>query len=411
MAEENKNEIVGNQAQVPQMSPAEQVAVFLNKLENKDFNLYFFVLDTLGNPVAGVANIYEHVRVLNDLGYKAIIMHEKNDYKLRMDPTNPEDNGRMGIADWLGEEYANLPHISIEGQQLNITPADFIIIPEIFANIMDQVKKFPCKKVVFSQSYDYLLELLPIGKKWNYDYGFHDVITTSTKQAKYVSSLFQGISTHIVPVSIPDYFKPDALPKIPVVTIVARNQSDAKKIANSFYLQYPMYKFITFKELRGMPKTQFAEELGKSCLAVWIDEPSGFGTFPLEAMKAGTPVIGKIPNMVPEWMETTAKNENGEQVLDDNGNPIMVVRNNGVWTNTTTNIPELIATYMKVWFEDSVPQNILDEMSQTYGDYSISNQRIAIETVYGNLVNKRKEELASMVVKEQPAETKEETKA
>ena len=24
----------------------------------------------------------------------------------------------MGIAEWLGEEYANLPHVSIESQQL-----------------------------------------------------------------------------------------------------------------------------------------------------------------------------------------------------------------------------------------------------------------------------------------------------
>jgi hypothetical protein len=409
MSEENKN--IDGVEGTPQMSQAEQVAGLLHKLDNKDFSLFFFVLDTLGNPVAGVANIYEHVKVLNDLGYNAVIMHEKNDYKLRIDPTNEEDNGRMGIGDWLGEEYANLPHISIENQQLNITPADFIIIPEIFANIMDQVKKFPCKKIVFSQSYDYLLELLPIGKKWNYDYGFHDVITTSEKQARYVSSLFQGISTHIVPVSIPDYFKPDALPKIPVVTIVSRNQSDAKKIANAFYLQYPMYKFITFKELRGMAKVDFAKELGKSCLSVWIDDASGFGTFPLEAMKCGTPVIGKIPNLVPEWMEVEATNEDGTPMFDDNGNKIMVVKNNGIWTNTTTNIAELIATYMKVWFEDSVPQHIITEMGKAYGDYSVENQRVAIETVYGNLVNKRKEELTSLVAKEQPIETNEENKA
>ena len=272
---------------------------------------------------------------------------------------------------------------------------------------MDQVKKFPCKKVVFSQSYDYLLELLPIGKKWNYDYGFHDVITTSNKQAEYISKLFQGISTHVVPVSISDDFKPSTLPKIPLVTIVTRNNTDAKKIANAFYLQYPMYKFITFKELRGMAKADFAKEIGKACLGVWIDDSSGFGTFPLEAMKAGTPVIGKIPNMVPEWMETEAKNEDGTPVIDDNGNKVMVVKNNGVWTNTTTNIPELIATYMKVWFEDSVPQNLLNDMSETYPKYSIENQRTAIETVYSNLVNKRKGELSSMIA----SKTNEEIKA
>jgi hypothetical protein len=30
------------------------------------------------------------------------------------------------------------------------------------------------------------------------------------------------------------------------------------------------------------------------------------------------------------------------------------IKNNGIWTNTTLNIPELIATYLKVWLEDAV---------------------------------------------------------
>jgi hypothetical protein len=34
----------------------------VEKLENKDFTLYFFTLDTKGNPTAGIANIYEHVK-------------------------------------------------------------------------------------------------------------------------------------------------------------------------------------------------------------------------------------------------------------------------------------------------------------------------------------------------------------
>lgn len=375
---------------VAEKNQEEQINQILSKIDNKDFSFYFFTLDTLGNPVAGVANIYEHVKVLNELGYRAYIMHEKNDYKVRGDETS------MGINDWLGEEYASLPHISIEGQQLSVTPTDYIIIPEIFANVMDQVKQFPCKKIVFSQSYDYLLELLPIGKKWHYDYGFTDVITTSQRQANYIQNLFQGINTHIIPVGIADYFKPSEKPKNPIVTIVTRNHGDAKKIANAFYLQFPVYKFITFKELRGIPKEQFAEELGKSCLAVWIDDQAGFGTFPLEAMQSGTPVIGKIPNMVPEWMESTS--EGGDITL----------KNNGVWTNTTLNIPELIGTYMKVWFEDSVPQDLLDGMVETNGAYSMDKQRIAIEEVYGKLVSNRRNEFVAMIA---PKETNAEIKA
>jgi hypothetical protein len=368
--EEQKKQI---EAQIAQINDLTQ------KIESKDYTLYFFTLDTKGNPTAGIANIYEHVKVLNELGYKACILHEKNDYKLK---ANEDGNG---IAEWLGEEYTKLPHVSIESGDLNITPVDYVIIPEIFANIMDQVKGFPCKKIVFAQSYDYLLELLPIGKRWNVDYGFNDVITTSVKQAKYLSNLFPSINTHVVPVSIPSYFKDSELPKIPVISILTRNNGDAAKIAKSFYLQYPMYKWVTFKELRGLPRKEFADELAKSCLAVWVDDQAGFGTFPIEAIECNTPVIGKMPNLIPEWMETTDSEDN------------LIIRNNGVWTNTTLNIPELIATYMKVWFEDSLPADLIDGMNETKGQYTEEKQREAITNVYFGLVENRKTELSTML--------------
>ena len=356
-----------------------QIKTVLNGLENKESKLYIFTLDTKGNPTAGIANIYEHVKLLNELGYKASILHEKNDYKLKGD-----ENGQ-GISDWLGDEYSNLPHISIESQQLNVTAGDFIIIPEIFANIMDQVKAFPCKKIVFSQSYDYLLELLPIGKRWNVDYGFNDVITTSVKQAQYLSTLFPSLNTHIVPVSIPTYFKNSDKPKIPVIAIHTRNQGDASKIAKAFYLQYPVYKWLTFKELRGLSRKEFATELGKSCLAIWIDDGAGFGTFPLEAIECETPMIGKIPNLVPEWMETK----------DEAGNT--TIKNNGVWTNTTINIPELIATYMKVWLEDTVPSDLTNGIKESMGQYTPEKQKVELLKVYSGLIENRKIELKNII--------------
>lgn len=353
-----------------------QLSTILDRINTKDFSLYFFTLDTKGNPTAGIANIYEHVKILNSLGYDAKILHEKTDYKVRGNEDGP------GIGDWLGEEYASLPHVSIEGQQLNISPADFIIIPEIFSNIMDQVKGFPCKKIVFSQSYDYLLELLPIGKRWDLDYGFQDVITTSQKQSDYLHSLFPTIKSHIVPVSIPKYFKDSDKPKVPVVAIHTRNSGDAAKLAKSFYLQYPLYKWITFKELRGLSREDFATQLSKSCLAVWIDDTSGFGTFPVEAMESNTPVIGKIPNLIPEWMEHT----------DEEGN--LSIKNNGIWTNTTINIPELIATYLKLWLEDSIPSELIEGIKDSQGRYTEEKQVETLTAVYTTIFQNRINELA-----------------
>jgi hypothetical protein len=57
-----------------------QIENTLAVLNNKEFKMYF-TLDTKGNPTAGIANIYEHVKLLNELGYNATILHEKNDYQ------------------------------------------------------------------------------------------------------------------------------------------------------------------------------------------------------------------------------------------------------------------------------------------------------------------------------------------
>jgi hypothetical protein len=246
---------------------------------------------------------------------------------------------------------------------------------------MEQTAKLPSKRIVFSQSYDYIFEMLMPGKSWA-DYGITDVITTSEKQKEYVESLFTNkVKAEVIPVSIPEYFKPYDKPKKPIVAIHTRNQGDAAKLAKSFYLQFPIYKWVTFKELRGLSREKFAAQLSESCVAVWIDDVAGFGTFPLEAIECNTPVIGKMPNMIPEWMEA----------VDAEGNSY--INNNGVWTNTTLNIPELIATYMKVWLEDAVPQDLLDGIKGSQGKYTPEKQKTTMESVYENLVYTRTNEL------------------
>jgi hypothetical protein len=352
-----------------------QIKETLENLDAKNFGIYYFILDTKGNPSAAIATIYEHVKVLNNLGYKAYILHEKNDYRIRAN-----ENG-AGVADWLGEEYANLPHISLESQQLNVGAKDFIVIPEVFSNVMEQCKNFPSKRIVLCQSYEYIFELLPLGITW-VDYGINDVITTSQKQADYVKQLFPNMNVHIIPVSIPEYFKPTDKMQKPIVSLFTRNQNDAHKIVKSFYAQYPIYRWVTFRELRSINNTSFAEAVAESCLAVWVDDIAGFGTFPIEAIESNTPVIGKIPNMIPEWMAT--KNEDGTLTLNENG----------VWTNDLLAIPELIATFLKLYLEDSIPENIINGMEASKGQYTRAKQEVKIQEVYSTLVEARKNEIS-----------------
>ena len=352
----------------------EKIKESIEKIENKNFGIYFFTIDTKGNPTAGVATIYEHVKKLRELGYNANILHDKNDYKIR------EDEEGMGIAEWLGEEYANLPHVSIESQKLQVGPSDFVVIPEAFASIIKQTVSFPCKRIVFLQSYEYIFEMLEIGEGWE-QFGITDVITTNKSLSEYVQSVFRGLRTDIIPVGIPEYFKNSTEPKIPTIAMSARDKRELLKIVKIFYQKYPHYRFVTFRDMSGLPREMFAKELSKSFVSVWIDELSSFGTFPLESMRTKTPVIGKIPRMVPEWMGS----------VDQKGN--LNLNDNGIWTPNLNSIPDIIATMVGLYLEDAIPENILNGLSEWENKYSTEESDKILSEVYKNIFDRRIVEL------------------
>jgi len=328
----------------------------IKNLEEKKSSMYFFVMDTKGNPTAGMANIYKHVKTLIELGYDAKILHEKNDY--------------TSVDSWLGKEYGELPHVSIEEQQLKVKADDFVFIPEIFANVMEQTATLPCKRIVISQAYDYILEMMMPGKRWA-DYGITECITTTEKQAEYVKGLMSGgLKTYTIPVSVPKYFKPSEKPKQPVIAIHTRDQRDMVKIFKTFYLKYPHLKWFTFRDMRGMPMEKFAQNLSECCISVWVDEISGFGTFPIESMKCDVPVLGKVPNMVPEWMEDK----------------------NGLWTHDFNAIPDVLANYVQAWLEDASPEELYEKMGETVKKYTEETQKEKILEVYQQVVDNRIEE-------------------
>lgn len=348
------------------MTNIDKIEGFLDNITKKEFNIYFFTIDTKGNPTAGVANVYEQVKMLGELGFNAHILHDKEDY--------------TSVESWLGEEYSSLSHKITK--DMFVSPIDIIIVPEVYSNVMETLSKYPCKKIVLSQSYSYIFELLGIGKTWNYDFGFNDVITTSKGQSDYIKNHFPNIKTHIIEPSIPEYFTPSDIPKKPVVGIMTREQKDVLNIVKSFYLQFPMYKWVTFKDLRGLSRKTFAEEVKQNCLSVWVDSASSFGTFPIESMKCDTPVIATIPDLIPDWMVDKGTDPENTKLRD-----------NGIWTDNILNIPGLIAEYLRLWLEDSVPEGILTEMKEMNSNFTPEAQKAQIKNVFEGLVATKVEEL------------------
>jgi hypothetical protein len=356
----------------------ERIEENIGKLNDKSFNFYFMTMDSKGAPSAAIANIYEHVKVLNELGYNAHILHQQNDYKLKADA---EGNG---LTEWLGQEYADLPHVSIQDQNLKVTPADFIIVPEIMGSVFKEVKNIPSKKILFAQTYNYLLEPYTAEEGFNFfTHGIKDVITTSNKVKEYIDGLSNGqANTKVIPLGIPDYFKPSDKPKKPMVGLFTRDPRETMRFVKSFYTKYPQFKFISFRDLKGISREQFAKELSELCMVVWVDDISTFGTTPVEAMKSNVPVVGKIPDMVPEWMTD----------------------NNGFWSHSTNNLIDITYKFVQAWLEDAEPAEMYGEIAKLKDQYTMEQQRTSIENIYGELVKERLEQFESERPKEDNTE-------
>ena len=300
----------------------------IENLKSKQSRIYLFVQDTKGNPKAAIRYIYDMGMALKKGGYNPIILHEKPDY--------------AGVSEWLGEEYMTLPHNPIEGKNLEISPEDFIIIPEIFGFIMEQVKDLPCAKIVLCQAYDHMMETLQPGFGWG-NFGFHKCITTSEFQKDYISTVMRNVSIDILPPVISDKFEKSKFPQKPIVAVHSRDQRKTLNFIKTFYLRFPQYRWITFRDLRGLSEDDFSTFLKDCFLSVWIDETSGYGTFPLESMKCGVPVIGKVPSLFPHWMN----------------------EDNGLWLGEETKLCDFTADFIQNWLEDNIKPELYDKMDET----------------------------------------------
>jgi len=332
----------------------EKVELSIQNLKEKKSRIYLFVQDTKGNARAAVRYIYQLGMALKNVGMNPVILHEKNDY--------------VGVSSWLGKEYMEeLTHKSIENQNLEITPDDFLVVPEIFGYVMEQVKQLPCAKVVLAQSYAYITETLQPGQTWS-QFGFYKCITTSGRQKEYIEKVMRQSSFDILEPIISESFKKRKEPAMPIIAVHTREQEDAINIIKTFYLKFPQYRWFTFRDMRGLTEKDFANSLKECCLSVWVDNKSGFGTFPIESMSCGVPCLGKIPDLQPTWM----------------------TEDNGIWITDVTMITDFIADFIQNWLEDNIKPELYDNMKKT-ADNFINKQNFEQKAIslFENYFNQR----------------------
>jgi hypothetical protein len=120
--------------------------------------------------------------------------------------------------------------------------------------------------------------------------------------------------------------------------------------------------------MRGLTQKEFATTLKDAFLSVWIDETSGYGTYPLESIKSGVPVMGLVPNLQPHWMNTE----------------------NGVWVNNKIQMVDYVADFLQNWLEDSINENLESEITKTAENLSTKEdfEKISVNLFEGYLTKR-----------------------
>lgn len=345
----------------------------IEKIDKKENNIFFFVIDTKGVPSGSLEYIYKLAKMALDAGYKASMLYQEE-----------KDEDFIGVSEWLGEEYSSIKHQNINTSDVEITPSDILFIPEIFSNVMNQTKKLPCKRIALFQNYNYLVEQMPFAAQWG-DFGILEAITNTEQNEKLLKDIYPYVKTTVIPPCIDKCFGKSNEPKKMVVNIVSNNQTDINKIIKPFYWKYPSFKWVSFRDLRGFPKSQFASLLREAAVTIWVDDDTSFGYSAIEAMKSGSVVIAKIPKEPLKWMEsTTSENKN-------------VLRNCCVWFDSFHLVQKAIANVVRAWITDKVPSEIYDEADKVPNEYLYETTNKEFISYLENTVDKRKKEMDELI--------------
>ena len=338
----------------------------IEKIENKKNRIYFFVIDTKGAPSGSLEYIYNLAMILKEDGYNVSMLHTEDEF--------------VGVESWLGKEYAELPHFNVNKGDVGTSPSDILFIPEIFSQVMNQTRNLPCKRIAILQNYDYIIEQMPYSAQWG-DFRILEGITNSDYQASKLNEVFPYVKLTKVSPFISDKFGTTDEPKKMVVNVICKDQGDIKKIVKPFYWKYPMFKWVSFKELRNIPKEDFAKALREAAITIVVDDTASVCYNALEAMKSGSIVMCKTPSTDLDW----ATSEDG------------IMPNCCVWFNDFSTLHKQIASVVRSWITDKVPSVLKEESEKTLSQFSRERTKKEMIDFVTNVLEKRKHDMTELM--------------
>lgn len=348
----------------------ERITKEIERIDKRESNIFFVVIDTKGNPNGKLKYIYTLALMLKNNGYKVGMLYQ-------------EESEFIGVGSWLGDEYASLPHYDITKGDVSVAASDILFIPEIFSNIMIQTKKLPCKRIVILQDFDFMVEQMPMASQWG-DLDIMEAIVNTDANGEKVKDVFPYVKTTTIQPCVDDMFVPKTTPQQFIVNIVAKDQKNINKIIKPFYWKYPQYKWVSFRDVRGFPQSTYAEMLRDGAITIWVDDDSSFSYVPIEAMKSGSLVIAKLPNETHKWM------------LEDGTDKLS---NCCVWFESYKDIHQLLAMVIKSWINNKIPAEIGECAQKVASKFSPLETEREITQYVDGVLNTRRKQMEDLITK------------
>ena len=346
----------------------------IDKIDKKESNIFFYVIDTEGYASGSLAYIYQLAKFLYDEGYNVKMIYQT-------DGKGKEKEEFVGVGGWLGEEYASLPHYDIQSKTgVEISQSDILFIPDIYSQVMAQTKNLPCKRIAIFQNFDFVVSQMPYSAQWG-DYGIIDVLTNTKENAELIKSIFPYVKTTVVDPFIEKRFGCGQEPKKMIVNVISKNQDDTVRLMKPFFWKYPDFKWITFRDLSGMSKENFANCLREGAITVWMDENASFGYSAIEAMKSNNVVFGKLPKETKEWM------------LDENGN----LTDCCIWFDDINKLHQNLAIVIRSFLKDGIPDKVFKAQERAKNLYSEERTKAEILEYVKNQFTERKNVLEEFI--------------
>lgn len=332
------------------MTKLDKIEGIINDLQNKKIRIFYFC-GASSNLSDSTIFAYNMVKTFREKGIDANILYENKNY--------------MSVEYTLGLEYANLPHFSFDDlriKNITIKPTDYFFIPETYANFAKELtkNKLPSANIIVCNSHKNIFNGLNLREQWSYTTFFNEpsvnaatVVITDNSLKHVIEENTINENINLVTQKLFDFKPTKVISKKPYVSILCTNPTDYKFIVNSFYNKYPHLGWISFKQVVFSTVAELEETIHNSFVCVWVDNYSEFTLFPLQAMKSATPVVGKIPELIPSWL-----------INDKN------IAENGYWSHDIFAIPDILNNVILMNFENEIPNSLYNNMANTVKMFS-----------------------------------------